>query len=114
MRPVAVAGVLIFGAAAGLIGWVVLTGGECAGATVHRSVEACISAGLPQARCASLLAEADRLLLQSGPVFDMREQCEDRYGSCQRAAGATGFVPRATGFCLKVGPPERLVPVFGR
>lgn len=44
----------------------------------------------------------------------MREQCEDRYGSCQRAAGATGFVPRATGFCLKAGPPERLVPVFGR
>ena len=114
MRLVAVAGTLVFAAAAGLIGWVVLTGGECAGATVHRSVDACIAAGLPRERCASLLVEADRQLLQSGPVFDMREQCEDRYGSCQRAAGATGFVPRATGFCLKAGPPERLVPVFGR
>lgn len=114
MRAVAVAGTLVFAVAAGLIGWVVFTGGECAVATVHRSVEACISAGLPRERCATLLAEADLQLLQSGPVFDMREQCEERYVSCQRAAGATGFVPRAKGFCLKAGPPERLVPVFGR
>lgn len=114
MRLAAVAGGLIFAAAAGLIGWVVLTGGECAGATIHRSVEACAATGLPRQRCTAMLAEADRLLLQNGPVFDMREQCEDRYVSCQRSGGATGFVPRATGFCLSAGPPERLIPVFGR
>lgn len=51
MRLVAVAGTLVFAAAAGLIGWVVFTGGECAGATVHRSVDACIAAGLPRERC---------------------------------------------------------------
>lgn len=114
MRPVALVVSAVIVTAGGILATVWTTGGDCAGAIVHRSVASCTASGISAARCTALMAEADRRLLQSGPVFDMRQQCEDRYPSCQPAAGATGFVPRATGFCLRPGPPEVAVPVFGR
>ena len=114
MRPVALVVTAVVLTAGAILAYVGFTGGDCAGATVHRSVAACTTSGMSAARCTALMAEADRRLLQSGPVFDMRQQCEDRYTSCQPAAGATGFVPRASGFCLRPGPPELVVPVFGR
>lgn len=114
MRPVALVVSAVIVTAGAILAYVWTTGGECAGATVHRSVAACTASGISASRCTALMAEADRRLLQSGPVFDMRQQCEDRYPTCQPAAGATGFVPRASGFCLRPGPPEVVVPVFGR
>lgn len=114
MKPVAVVGSAVIVAAGAVVAFVMLTGGDCAGAPVFRSVAACTAGGIGAARCEALMGEADRRLLQTGPVFDMRQQCEDRYLSCQPASGATGFVPRASGFCLTPGPPEVVVPVFGR
>ncbi|WP_296576905.1 DUF1190 domain-containing protein [Phreatobacter sp.] len=114
MKPVAVVGSALILTAGAIVAYVIATGGDCAGAPVFRSVAACTAGGIDAARCAALMGEADRRLLQNGPVFDMRQQCEDRYLSCQPASGATGFVPRASGFCLRPGPPEVVVPVFGR
>ena len=114
MKPVGAVVLLVVLGVAAILAYTMLTGGDCAGATVYRDVAACVAGGRGEARCLGDLAEADRRLTQSGPVFDIRQQCEDRYPSCQPAAGATGFVPRATGFCVRPGPPERVVPVFGR
>lgn len=114
MRPVAVAGSLVILTAGAIVAYVMLTGGECAGAAVYRDVASCVSSGRTVSGCQGHLAEANRRLTQTGPVFDMRQQCEDIYRSCQPAARAVGFVPVATGFCLRPGAPDRVVPVFGR
>ncbi len=114
MKPVAVIGSAVIVTAGAVLAYVMLTGGNCAGATVYRDVASCVSSGRTVSGCRSLLAEANRRLTQTGPVFDMRQQCEDIYRSCQPAVGAVGFVPVATGFCLRSGAPDRVVPVFGR
>lgn len=111
MKPVAVAVIVTAGA---ILTYVMLTGGDCAGATVYRDVASCVSSSRTVSGCQSMMAAANRRLTQTGPVFDMRQQCEDHYRSCQPAVGAVGFVPVATGFCLKPGAPDRVVPVFGR
>lgn len=114
MKLVAVIGSAVIVTAGAVLTYVMLTGGDCAGATVYRDVASCVSSGRTVSGCQSMLADANRRLTQTGPVFDMRQQCEDRYRSCQPAVGAVGFVPVATGFCLKPGAPDRVVPVFGR
>lgn len=114
MRPVAAIVAAVILVAGSLVAYVMLTGSECAGTVVYRDVAACVSRGGTVSSCEAYLREANRRLTQSGPVFDMRQQCEDRYRSCQPAVGAVGFVPVATGFCLKPGAPDRVVPVFGR
>lgn len=114
MRPVAAIVAAVILVAGSLVAYVMLTGGECAGTVVYRDVAACVSRGGTVSSCDAYLREANRRLTQSGPVFDMRQQCEDRYSSCQPAHGASGFVPRATGFCVRTGPPDRVVPIFGR
>jgi uncharacterized protein YgiB involved in biofilm formation len=105
-------GVFIAGAA-GLMTYLWMSGGECGGAPVYRSVEACVSGGRSAESCAALLRQADTALARSGPVHNTREQCEDRFVTCQGSIGATGFVPRAQGFCVRRGPSETVVPVFG-
>ncbi len=99
--------------AAGFMTYVWMAGGECAGAPVYRSVEACVSGGGSAERCSGLMRQADTALARSGPVHNTREQCEERFVTCQGSIGATGFVPRAQGFCVRPGPPETVVPVFG-
>jgi uncharacterized protein YgiB involved in biofilm formation len=113
MKAVAVIGTAAILTAGAVVSYVMLTGGECAGSVVYRDVAACVSRGRTMSGCEAYLAEANRRLTQRGPVFDMRQQCEDRYSSCQPADGASGFVPRATGFCVRTGPPDRVVPIFG-
>jgi uncharacterized protein YgiB involved in biofilm formation len=105
-------GVAVAGAA-GLMTYLWMSGGECAGAPVYRSVQACVSGGRTAEGCAALMRQADTVLARSGPVHNTREQCEDRFVTCQGSIGATGFVPRAQGFCVRRGPPETVVPVFG-
>lgn len=114
MKPVAAFGSLAILAAGAVVAYVMLTGGDCAGAEVYRGVAACTASGRDEARCRSLMAEANRVLSQNGPVFDMRQQCEDRYIACQPARGAAGFAPQASGFCLRPGSGREVVPVFGR
>jgi uncharacterized protein YgiB involved in biofilm formation len=114
MRAGAILVGLAVAAAAGLMAYLWTGGGECGGAPVFRSVAACVSAGRSQDACAALMRQADTVLAGSGPVHNTREQCEDRFVTCQRSIGATGFVPRAQGFCVRRGPPETVVPVFGR
>ncbi|WP_164304999.1 DUF1190 domain-containing protein, partial [Streptococcus pneumoniae] len=65
-------------------------------------------------RCRAMLQEAHALLARSGPVYGTREQCQDRHETCQESRAASGFTPRATGFCVMAGPPERIVARFGR
>jgi uncharacterized protein YgiB involved in biofilm formation len=111
------AGVLVVAAAiagaAGFMAYLWMLGGDCGGAPVYRSVEACVSGGRSAEACAALMRQADTALARSGPVHNTREQCEDRFVTCQGSIGATGFAPRAQGFCIRTGPPETVVPVFG-
>lgn len=114
MKPVAVVGTLFIAAAGGLIAWSLVTGGACRGAPVYRSAEACAAAGRPAALCAQMMGEAHAKLAASGPVHNTREQCEEHFVTCQRSTGPTGFVPRASGFCVTGGDRPVVVPVFGR
>ena len=57
-----------------------------------------------------MMGEADAKLAASGPVHNSREQCEEHFVTCQRSMGPTGFVPRASGFCVTGG--ERPVVVL--
>lgn len=114
MRPVAVAVAAIVAAVAGVMVFAWQSGGDCPGGTEFRSEQACTASGRPAERCRALLAEAQALLARSGPVYGTREQCQDRHATCQESRSAAGFTPRASGFCLMQGPPERIVPRFGR
>lgn len=108
----AVVGLAIAGAA-GLMAYLWTSGGECGDAPVYRSVEACAVGGRTAGSCADLSRQADAALARSGPVHNTREQCEERFVTCQRSIGATGFAPRAQGFCVRRGPTETVVPIFG-
>ena len=114
MRPVAIAVTLIVAGVAAAMGYVWLSGGDCPGGTEIPSERACLAGGRPAEQCRALLAEANGLLAHSGPVYATREACQDRHTTCQDSRAATGFAPRATGFCLMPGAPARLVPRFGR
>lgn len=108
----AVVGAAIVGAAS-LMAYLWNSGGECGDAPVYRSVEACVTSGRSATACADLMRQADAALARSGPVHNTREQCEDRFVTCQGSIGATGFAPRAQGFCVRRGPSETVVPIFG-
>ena len=114
MKPVAVVGTLVIAGIGGLLVWTMARGGACGGAPVYRSAEACAAAGRPAALCARMMGEADAKLAASGPVHNSREQCEEHFVTCQRSMGPTGFVPRASGFCVTGGERPVVVPVFGR
>lgn len=104
---------LAIAAAAGLMAHLWISGDECGDAPVYRSVEACAAGGRSAGQCADLMRQADAALARTGPVHNTREQCEDRFVTCQRSIGATGFAPRAQGFCVRPGPAGAVVPVFG-
>lgn len=108
----AVAVALIVAGVAATMGFVWLRGGDCPGGTEIPSERACLASGRAADECRALLAEANRLLARSGPVYATREACQDRHATCQESRGAAGFAPRATGFCLMPGAPTRIVPRF--
>ncbi len=113
MRPVAVAVAGIVAAVAGAMVYVWQSGGDCPGGAEFRSEQACAASGRPAERCRVLLAEAHAMLARSGPVYGTREQCQDQHATCQESRSAAGFTPRATGFCVMPGTPERIVARFG-
>ena len=113
MRMVAVIGSLVIVVAGGIIAYALQSGGDCPGGAVYRNLEMCLDSVRTPERCNLMMTDANTMLARSGPVSNTREQCEDRYGTCQNSRGAVGFVPRATGFCLMRGPPETIAPVYG-
>lgn len=113
MRPVALLGIGMIAGAAGLMAYLWITGGDCPDGAIYRNLDMCRDGGRTAERCNQIMAEANQMLARSGPVHNTREQCEERFVTCQGSIGATGFVPRATGFCIRRGPPETIVPLFG-
>jgi uncharacterized protein YgiB involved in biofilm formation len=111
------AGAVIVGMAvigiAGLMAYVWSSGGDCAGGTAIRSIEQCRQSGRSADICAELLMSANATLARSGPVSATREQCEDQFRTCQPSLTTAGYVPRATGFCLKPGATQHIVPLYG-
>lgn len=108
----AIVGTAIAGIA-GLMLYLWTGGGECAGGTVIRSVQQCIASGRSGATCEELMASANQALARSGPVSATSEQCETQFGTCQQSLSVTGYVPRATGFCLPRDPTQHIVPLYG-
>ena len=104
---------MVVAGVAGLMVYLWTSGGECAGGTVMRTTEQCRASGRSGEVCAGLLASAHAELARSGPVSSTREQCEDQFGTCQPSASTAGFVPRASGFCLRPGATQHIVPLYG-
>jgi uncharacterized protein YgiB involved in biofilm formation len=74
--------------------------GECLGGSVVASEEACVASGLPPGVCRMAFVQAEDVARSSGPLYNDRALCEERYPACLEARHATGWVPRPAGFCV--------------
>ena len=89
--------------------------GECLGGVVADSEAACIDAGLAPGVCRMAFLRTDDVARGSGPLYNERTPCEDRYPVCIEARPATGWVPRPAGFCIvpdRAGGVGRLTAVY--
>ncbi len=74
------------------------------------------SGSLSQAACATVFAQAERVMRPAAPVYPSEQRCLQDYERCVRSAHTQGFTPVPAGFCVAVegGQVTRQEPVYRR
>lgn len=112
MKPIGALVTLFIAGVAGFMGYLWFSGGDCSGGREFTSVDACDRAGERPRDCRDWFAEANRLLSRRGPFHMDQNRCIAAHDTCQPADVATGWTPRATGFCVMGQGSVTVVPRF--
>ena len=92
----------IITAIAAFMGWVAMKS-DCSGGLVMADEAACRASGRSGAECADIFRRGLEIARRSGPTFNDRFACNDRFPNCIERSDITGWTARPVSYCVKPG-----------